>query len=158
MGIKIRSNILNFPLQVVKLIPPHLALAVIRQQNRFLAHQWPWRQIRPDVTDPVCSKETPHGLKSVSECSFPLCDELSSFHVMLPDDGGHELLKVIIEPGSKRIVATQLWKFPINSPNDLNIIMFNKLQILFLIFFRVNSKFLINLLVQFTLLIFLPMS
>ena len=65
--------------------------------------------------------------------------------------------EVGIKLGCQRVVTAQLRKLPINSPNHLNIIVFDKLQILLLILLAINRKLGIDLLVQLTLLVLLPM-
>lgn len=46
---------------------------------------------------------------------------------MLSDDGCEEEFKVVVELGGKNMVATELWEFSIDSPNNFNVVRFYKL-------------------------------
>lgn len=56
------------------------------------------------------------------------------------------------------MVTAQFWKFSINRPNHLNVVVFDKLQILLLVFLAVDREVRVELLVQLALLVLLPMA
>lgn len=54
---------------------------------------------------------------------------------MLSDYGGYKSFEVIIKFGGKGIVAAKFWEFPVDCPDDFDIVVFDELQIFFFIFF-----------------------
>lgn len=56
------------------------------------------------------------------------------------------------------MVTAQFWKFPINRPNHLNVVVFDKLQILLFVFLAIDREVRVELLVQLALLVLLPMA
>lgn len=77
---------------------------------------------------------------------------------MFSHDACHECLEVFVELGGERGVVTKLREFAIDRPYDLDIIMFDKLKVFFLILFRKHSDERVKLLVQLALLILLPIG
>ena len=151
------SDVLYTSLEGIEIALRQFAVRVVRKQRRFMPHKGAERWIGPHIRNFVSRKDTFQCLEPVIELGLSLPHKRSQLYVMLPDNRGHKFLEMFIKPASQRIITTQLRKFPIDSPDNLNIIMFDKLQILLLIFLRTNSKILVNLLVQFALLIFLPL-
>ena len=77
---------------------------------------------------------------------------------MLPDDASHKIPIILIESACHRLSIAQLRKLPIDRPNNLNIVMFDELQVLLLIRLRLHRQLLVNLLVEFALLVLLPVA
>ena len=71
---------------------------------------------------------------------------------------GHKGLEVFVKLGRERGVVAKLGELAIDCPNDLDIIMFDKLQIFLLILFRKHSDEGVKFLVQFALLVLLPIG
>jgi hypothetical protein len=59
---------------------------------------------------------------------------------VLSDDSSHKNFEVLVKFGSQRGSVAELREFAVNSSNNLNIIVFDELQILFLVLLRVNIE------------------
>lgn len=75
---------------------------------------------------------------------------------MFSDYACHEGFEVLVKLGREWCVVAKLRELAVDSPNDLDIVMFDKLQIFLLILFGKDSDKRVKLLVQFALLILQP--
>lgn len=75
---------------------------------------------------------------------------------MLLDDSYNKIFVVLVETACQRLSVAKLREFSVDCSNDLYIVVFDKLKILFLVSFRLNCQFLVYLLVQFALLVLFP--
>ena len=78
---------------------------------------------------------TVEQLNLIAELGLALSDEFIEFRVMLLHDISDKLFEAVVETRSKRVVAAELRELPIDSPDDLNIVMFDELQVIFFVFF-----------------------